>query len=204
MNKMKLLILSALLSACASTSTPVVHYDCTGLMGLEVLRFSKKSHLFLKHDAEFYERYSMGTAAAPRTVLVQACRSINDENMTTRINMYSNLWSRVSYCTQSVSDSLKTYDTFLNWAKQTATEKQKTLSQTNQQLAAVTQCTSSTAPKSEPAWYVDIEQSTQEPLLVSNARDPRLHGAFSNDTVAFTATDIQELRNKIFQYGEQK
>ncbi|QMT30335.1 hypothetical protein [Alysiella filiformis] len=204
MKIIKLLILSTALSACATTS-PTEHYDCTGLTGLEVLRFSKKSHLFLKHDAQFYERYSMATASAPRMVLVQACRSVNnDENMTTRINMYSDLWSRVRYCTQSVSDSLKTYDTFLNWAKQPVTQRQKTLSQANQQLALVTQCTSSTVPKSEPAWYVDIEQFTQEPLLVSNARDPRLHGAFSNDTVAFTVEDIQQLRNKIFQYGEQK
>ncbi|SSY80560.1 hypothetical protein [Alysiella crassa] len=202
MKIIKLLILSAALSACATTS-PTEHYDCTGLTGLQILRFNKNSHLFLKHDEKFYKRYSMETVSKPITVLVQACHNLSDKN-TTRINMYSHLWSKVTYCTQSVSDSLNTYDTFLNWAKQSPTMRQKTLPEVNQKLAAATQCTSSTVPKSEPAWYADIEKSTQEPLLVSNARDRRLHGMRSYDTIAFTANDIQYLRNTIFQYGEQK
>ena len=199
MNKITLLITIFLLSAC---TTPVSEQqDCTGLTALNVLQFNKESHLFKKHDAKFYRRYGMETASMPTTILVQACQNIHDGSKD--IVMYSNLWGRVIYCTQSVSDSLKTYDAFLHWAMQPATDRQKTLPQINQQLSA-TQCTDSTAPKSDAPWYADIEWSTQEPLLISNARNPSLHGMFSNQTVAFTADEIEHLRNQIFKYGEQK
>ena len=51
----------------------------------------------------------------------------------------------------------------------------------------------STVPKHQADWYVDIEQRTGEPVLVSNARDPDMHGAFANRTLALTKQEASEI-----------
>ena len=191
-----LMVCAASLAAC--TAIPDMRADCTGLTLTQAARYGKKNHLFLVNDPSFYERYSMKTAADRVTLYTNVCTP--QDNGIRYISTISHGWGTTRYCYLPEKDSAQMYGIFLDWAKQSPNQRQKTLDDTNKALATF-QC-GGTTPRSQAAWYADIEQHTQMPVLVSNARDPAIHFSKQNETIALTPLMVQHLHNHILQIGK--
>lgn len=177
-----------LLNGCATTPVNTAKInDCTGLDIIEVNGFDKKSHLFNKNDSYYVKRYEPKTFLD--TIEIRGCQQADTGK---RIILSKPTWyTKIVYGNFYPQDA-KVFIQFVDWVNKYPKPQAQQLTQFNQQLAGF-KVKTSTVPKHQADWYVDIEQRTGEPVLVSNARDPDMHGAFANRTLALTKQEASEI-----------
>lgn len=180
-----ILITCILLNACATTPVNIAKInDCTGLDIITVNGFDKKSHLFNRNDSYYVRRYEPKTFVS--NIELRGCQQ-NDTGK--RVILSTPAWYTSVVYGHYYPQDAKVFNLFISWLNQNPKPQSQALLQINQQLAGLkTQV--STVPKKQADWYVDIEQHTGEPVLVSNARDPDMHGAFANRTLALTKENV--------------
>lgn len=185
-----------LLNACATTTKLNAQdvMDCTGLGVIQVNGFDKKSHLFNKSDPYYIKRYAPSTAFAE--VKVIGCANVSSGEKLVRL--YTPAYRQdIRYGSYYQNQShQQIFQLFIN------STTQKNLQALNQEIAPL-KSKSSTVPKDQPDWYVDIEQSSKQPVLVSNARDNAMLGLMANRTMALTKDDVLEINTLITDYWEQ-
>ena len=205
MNKLTSILCSVfLLSACASNTNQ--QWDCSGLTTTQAQRYNKNTHRFMKHDSKLVEAYGLETVSSPKTLFLRACSTLSHEHQVPlkSIRIHSSGYygnHGYTHCVhQSDEPSYQIYEIFIAWAKQPFTVREQTQQQTNEKILALN-CPKSGAKRNEAAWYVENEQHSQTPVLVSNARENiMLNGIFANRTIAIDAETAQYLSLRIKQY----
>lgn len=187
-----------LLSACTTARyNPETVSTCTGLDILKVNGFDKQSHLFNKNDSYYIKRYAPHTAY--EDIKLTGCKKqINGEKRVNLKDPSSNIQLRYGSYTP---ENQQLFDLFIKLASQSQPISQQNIDETNQLIHNL-KTTYSTAPKKEADWYIDTELSTNQLVLVSNARNNRLYGLMSNRTLALTKSDallINELMDKYWK-----
>lgn len=191
-----------LLSSCASTPKLNAQsvMDCTGLGVIEVNGFDKNSHLFNKNDPYYIKRYAPHTAFTE--VKVIGCANVSSGEKLVRL--YTPAYRQdVKYGSYYQNqDQQQIFQLFINSTASPHSTTQQSYQTFNQEIAPL-KSKSSTVPKDQPDWYVDIEQSSKQPVLVSNARDSAMLGLMANRTMALTKDDVLEINTLIAEYWEQ-
>lgn len=193
--------IGVLLNACASNYEPM---DCTGVTVAISQNYNKNTHRFMKHDEKLVRLYGLDVVARPKALRLRGCTSLSD-NTKKGVHIvsdgyYSNAYLHCSHYTNE--PSIQIYQEFIHWAKQPLPIREQTQQQTNEKILQLN-CPKSTAKSNEAAWYVENEQHTQNPVLVSNARDDRLLGTFSNRTIAIDVETAQYILQQIQQYFDK-
>lgn len=203
--KHKILTLVAsvfLLSSCATIPKLNAQgvMDCTGLGVVEVNGFDKNSHLFNKNDPYYTKRYAPHTAFAE--VKVIGCTNVSSGEKLVRL--YTPAYRQdIKYGSYYQNQSQQQiFQLFINSTASSRSTTQKNYQTLNQEIASL-KSESSTVPKNQPGWYVDIEQSSKQPVLVSNARDTAMLGLMANRTIALTKDDVLEINTLMTEYWEQ-
>lgn len=203
--KYKILTLVAsvfLLSSCATTPKLNAQsvMDCTGIGVVEVNGFDKNSHLFNKNDPYYTKRYAPHTAFAE--VKVIGCTNVSSGE--TLVRLYTPAYRQdIKYGSYYQNQSQQQiFQLFINSTASSRSTTQKNYQTLNQEIASL-KPESSTVPKNQPGWYVDIEQSSKQPVLVSNARDTAMLGLMANRTIALTKDDVLEINTLMTEYWEQ-
>ncbi|WP_413519446.1 hypothetical protein [Psychrobacter glacincola] len=191
-----------LLSSCASTpkiNTQSV-MDCTGLGVIEVNGFDKNSHLFNKNDPYYIKRYAPHTAF--EEVKVIGCTNVSSGERLVRL--YTPTYRQdIKYGSYYHNQSQQQiFQLFISSTASSHSTTQQGYQTFNQRIAAL-KSQSSTVPKDQPDWYVDIEKSSNQPILVSNARDSAMLGLMANRTIALTKDDVLEINTLMTEYWEQ-
>lgn len=196
--KIKLVILSVtciLLNACVTTPLNIAKIsDCTGLGVIAVNGFDKKSHLFHKDDSYYTKSYDSKTFV--ENLEIQGCQQSDTGK---RVILTTPAWyTYVNYGHYYPQDA-QVFKQFVSWLNQNPRPQPQAIIAFNQQLANL-KVKVSTVPKNQADWYVDIEQRTGEPVLVSNARDTAMNGVFANRTLALTKDNVIQILTNMNNY----
>ena len=191
------------LSSCATTPKKLNTQsimDCTGLGVIEVNGFDKNSHLFNKNDPYYIRRYAPHTAF--EEVRVIGCTNVSSGGKLVRLYTpaYREDIKYGSYYQDQ--NQQQVFSLFISSTASSALVTQQNLQALNQPLASL-KSKYSTVPKNQPDWYVDIERSSKQPVLVSNASDGAMLGLMANRTMALTKDDVLEINALMAEYWEQ-
>lgn len=194
------------LSACASTSPqlkPQQVTDCTGLGALSVNGFDKNSHLFHENDPYYIKKYAAHTAY--EEIGVVGCTNVSTGEKWVRLYTPTSKQDIGYGKYYKKQENQSPFKLFLNATvghNHSQNASQAYYIPLNQQIAQL-KSDYSTVPKDQPDWYVDTEQKTAQPVLVSNARYTALYGLMANRTIALTTKDVAEIQSLITAYWEQ-
>ena len=201
-NMVLTLVASVLLSACITNPKLNAQnvMDCTGLGVIEVNGFDKSSNLFKKNDPYYIRRYEPHTAF--EEIKIVGCTKVSSGEKLVRL--YTSAYGEdIKYGSYYKNQNQQqVFPLFISSTASSFLMTQTSLQALNQKLASI-KSEYSTVPKKQPDWYVQIEQSSKQPVLVSNARDSAMRGLMANRTMALTRDDVLEINTLMTDYWER-
>ncbi|MEE9885270.1 hypothetical protein IV507_05115 [Acinetobacter nosocomialis] len=174
----------------------IIVYD-SGLVSFGVSQFDKKEKLFFKNSKYYVSKYGYTVANTEEIINIR----IPSNQIQKSVYLYSS-YSRGlrSYCNYKKDDpNLNVFKIFLDWASQPKKIREERKFAVNTLISSF-KCDQSSVPKTQPDWYVEVEQYSQEPILVSNANWTWPFNPLKNRTVALTKYDVTNLLNELNKY----
>lgn len=174
-------------------------YD-SGFSSFNVSKFDKSEKLFFQNSKYYVSKYSYAVVSSKKTINIR----IPSSSMQKSVYLYTpEDRGYIAYCDYKKDDpNLNVFKIFLKWESQSEKKREATKDQTNK-LIANFKCNKSSVPKSKPDWYVEIEKSSQQPVLVSNANWVLFINPLKNRTIALTKDDIDYLLNELDKYFKE-
>lgn len=202
--KILFLLICMALIGCSSfnveNSPKIMRTYDSGLFSFEVNNFDKKEKLFFQNSKYYVSKYGYTVANSKETINIR----IPSSPIQKAVYLYSP-YSRGSrsYCYYEKNDpNLNVFKAFLDWEASSKKIREENKDAVNKLISSF-KCNQSSVPKSKPDWYVEIEQHSQEPVLVSNANWTWLINPLTNRTIALTKYDVINLLNELDKYFQE-